>query len=435
MAMSHHPALSRPLFHDADQNFDAKIVLGSVGAGAGDLGEIFATLAAVEDGKRESWVRAWFARAQATQQLAQVSESSGRAATAAAQWLRASAYYGHALNAIAAIGDTDGYANAFAMHRAAWDRFASLRRVPLEGCSIRYGKGAIPGFLQRPDVPPRDGLSPLLVLVNGSDGTLTDLYATIGAAAAARGYAVLYFDGPGQQSQLVAGSHFRPDFEAVLTPVIDHALGLPGVDGSRVAVYGVSQAGYWVPRALAFEHRVAAAIVDPGVTDVSTSWVGHLPSPLRHELEKGDSKHFDQYMKLGLGHSAAERAVWNFRARPYASTGYFAVYREVGKYRLNPELAASITTPLLITAPENEQFWPGQSDELAGLVPDAELVRFTAVNGADSHCEPLARTAVNEVLLDWLDARLDARAAARGDAGFGTPEVTREAVATESALR
>lgn len=404
--MSHHSALSRPLFHDADQNFEAKIVLGSVGAGAGDLGEIFATLAAIEDGKRESWIRAWFARAQATQRLAEVSTSNGRNATASAQWLRASAYYGHALNAIASIGDADGYANAFAMHRAAWDRFARLRRVPLERLTIAYGKRTLPGYLQRPDVPSPDGASPLLVLVNGSDGTLTDLYATIGASAASRGYAVLSFDGPGQQSQLVAGSRFRPDFEAVLTPVVDHAMGLPGIDSSRIAVYGVSQAGYWVPRALAFEHRVAAAIVDPGVTDVSTSWVQHLPSPLRHELEKGDSKHFDQYMKLGLGHSPAERAVWNFRAKPYSSTGYFAVYREVEKYRLSPELAGSITTPLLITAPENEQFWPGQSEQLSTLVPDSELVRFTTVNGADSHCEPLARTAVNEVLLDWLDARL-----------------------------
>lgn len=404
--MSHHPALSRPLFHDADQNFEAKIVLGSVGAGAGDLGEIFATLAAIEDGKRESWIRAWFARAQATQQLAELSTGNGRTATAAAQWLRASAYYGHALNAIAAIGDDDGFANAFAMHRAAWDRFADLRRVRLERLSIRSGTRRLPGYLQRPEVGTQDGHSPLLVLVNGSDGTLTDLYSTIGASAAARGYAVLYFDGPGQQSELVAGSHFRPDFEAVLTPVIDTALGITGVDAARIAVYGVSQAGYWVPRALAFEHRVAAAIVDPGVTDVSTSWVSHLPPPLRHELSKGDSKHFDHYMKLGLGHSAAERAVWNFRAKPYASTGYFSVYREVEKYRLTAELASSITAPLLITAPENEQFWPGQSEELASLVPDAELVRFTAVNGADSHCEPLARTAVNEVLLDWLDARL-----------------------------
>ncbi|WP_424465720.1 alpha/beta hydrolase family protein [Pseudoclavibacter helvolus] len=409
--MSHLSALSRPLFHDADQNFEAKVVLGSVGAGAGDLGEIFATLAAIEDGKRESWVRAWFARAQATQQLAEVSTSNGRNATAAAQWLRASAYYGHALNAIAAIGDADGYANAFALHRSAWDRFATLRARPLERLSIRYGKGSLPGYLQRPDAPAAAGGAPLLVLVNGSDGTLTDLFATIGAAAAARGYAVLYFDGPGQQSQLVAGSRFRPDFEAVLTPVIDHAMGLSGVDRSRVAVYGVSQAGYWVPRALAFEHRVAAAIVDPGVTDVSTSWVSHLPAPMRHELEKGDSKHFDQYMKLGLGHSAADRAIWSFRAKPYAGTGYFAVYREVERYRLTPELAAAIATPLLITSPEHEQFWPGQSERLAELVPDSELVPFRAVNGADSHCEPLARTAVNEVLLDWLDARLEHRAA------------------------
>ena len=31
-----------------------------------------------------------------------------------------------------------------------------------------------------------------------------------------------------------------------------------------LALYGISQAGYWVPRALAFEHRIAAAVADPG---------------------------------------------------------------------------------------------------------------------------------------------------------------------------
>ena len=41
------------------------------------------------------------------------------------------------------------------------------------------------------------------------------------------------------------------------------------VDEARVAVWGVSQAGYWVPRALTVEQRFAAAVVDPGVVDVS----------------------------------------------------------------------------------------------------------------------------------------------------------------------
>ncbi|WP_068492376.1 hypothetical protein [Pseudoclavibacter helvolus] len=57
----------------------------------------------------------------------------------------------------------------------------------MEHLSIRYGKGGLPGYLQRPDATASDGGAPLLVLVNGSDGTLTDLYATIGASAAARG--------------------------------------------------------------------------------------------------------------------------------------------------------------------------------------------------------------------------------------------------------
>jgi dipeptidyl aminopeptidase/acylaminoacyl peptidase len=58
----------------------------------------------------------------------------------------------------------------------------------------------------------------------------------------------------------------------VLTPVLDAMLRRPDVDRDRVAVIGVSQAGYWVPRALAFEHRPVAAVVDPGVTDVLQSW-------------------------------------------------------------------------------------------------------------------------------------------------------------------
>ena len=52
----------------------------------------------------------------------------------------------------------------------------------------------------------------------------------------------------------------------------------PDVEPRPIAVIGVSQAGYWVPRALAFEHRFAAAVADPGVVDVSTSWTEKLPA-------------------------------------------------------------------------------------------------------------------------------------------------------------
>ena len=86
------------------------------------------------------------------------------------------------------------------------------------------------------------------------------------------------FDGPGQNAALIRqGMPFRPDWENVLTPVVDDLVGPADVDAARIAVYGVSQGGYWVPRAVAFEHRIAAAIADPGVVDVSTTMLAQLP--------------------------------------------------------------------------------------------------------------------------------------------------------------
>jgi hypothetical protein len=57
----------------------------------------------------------------------------------------------------------------------------------------------------------------------------------------------LVYDGPGQQNMLFdKGYPFRPDWEAVLTPVVD-ALTIRGdIDGSALFAYGCSQAGYWV---------------------------------------------------------------------------------------------------------------------------------------------------------------------------------------------
>src|SRR5690606_17944007 len=86
----------------------------------------------------------------------------------------------------------------------------------------------------------------------------------------ARGYNVLIFDGPGQQSMLYErGIGFRSDWEAVLTPIVDLLLTREDVDPDRLALYGVSQGGFWVPRTVAYEHRFAAAIADPGVKNVS----------------------------------------------------------------------------------------------------------------------------------------------------------------------
>ncbi|MGY1806916.1 alpha/beta hydrolase family protein [Blastococcus sp. SYSU D00669] len=228
--------------------------------------------------------------------------------------------------------------------------------------------------------------------------------------ALARGWNVLTYDGPGQNAALVRqGLPFRPDWEHVLTPVVDRLLERPDVDPARIAVVGVSQGGYWVPRAVAFEHRVAAAVADPGVVDVSTYSAEQLPHFLVKLLDAGEGEKFDKEVELGLKLSGATRTTLRWRMRPYGVTSYFDFFTAMRRYALTDEQLAAVGCPLLVTDPEHEQFWPGQSARMArGVGARAQLLPFTSAEGADGHCEPAATGLRGERVLDWLDEQVPA---------------------------
>jgi alpha-beta hydrolase superfamily lysophospholipase len=64
-----------------------------------------------------------------------------------------------------------------------------------------------------------------VIALNGYDGTAEELYSLNVAAALARGYNALAFDGPGQGAALLQrGITMRPDRENVIGPVMDHLL-------------------------------------------------------------------------------------------------------------------------------------------------------------------------------------------------------------------
>ena len=58
---------------------------------------------------------------------------------------------------------------------------------------------------------------------------------------------------------------YRADWEAAVTPGVDHLCSRPKVDPDRIAITGCSMYREAVVRATAFEHRLAAVIPDPGV--------------------------------------------------------------------------------------------------------------------------------------------------------------------------
>ncbi|MFF2051828.1 alpha/beta hydrolase family protein [Leifsonia sp. NPDC058194] len=396
-----------PFSPDPDHDFEIRTALGLAVEGATEPGEVLAATAGIGKDGHAAWFAAWNDLATRTAAVADEAAQAGHRVSAAEAYLRASTYFGVAVNALSALPDSDELGTTFRAQRAAWESFVSLTAVRAERVDIPFGLGSLPGYLFRPSQDAQAN-GATLVAVNGSDGSLAALWATCVSPAVKRGYTVLVFDGPGQQSQLFErNSFFRPDWENVLTPVYDFVARQQGVDPSRIGLYGISQGGYWVARALVFEHRFAAAITDPGVVDVSTSWTGHLPKVLLKALDDGQTEKFDAEMALGLKLSPGTARTWQFRARPYGTTGYAETIQAVRAYRITPEEAGRITTPVFITDPESEQFWPGQADELAQYAPGVStLARFTAAEGADGHCQPLARTVTAQRMLDWLDSRL-----------------------------
>lgn len=412
MLHRHKPAVPRQ-FHNDDFQFGFEIALGGTYRQAADAGEVLVTANRIGDGDGNAWVREWTATADAVAGAGAAAADAGRTVSALAHFRRAATYYSIALYAVDKSDRADDKLDIWHRQRDCWERVVDLSdaervSVPYEGTTLRGW------FFRAPDAAPGER-RPLVVMNNGSDGATSSMWVLGGAAAAERGFHWMTFDGPGQQSALFEQRiPFRPDWEAVLTPVVDEMVARGDVDAERIALIGVSQAGYWVPRALAYEHRFAAAVVDPGVVDVSTSWLGYLPKNMRQQLADGKQKQFDRNMHIGEMISKETRAALAFRGEPYGmqSESRYDLYKTVLEYRLGDEVA-QITTPLLITDPEDEQFWPGQSKQLYDLLPgEKELAHFTVAEGAGRHCEPLGPAVRDARVFDWLEGVFARRGAA-----------------------
>ncbi|MDI9916231.1 prolyl oligopeptidase family serine peptidase [Rhodococcus sp. IEGM 1379] len=399
-----HQAFTTGFYRNESFDYELRILLGQATYGATDTGEVLSAITNIGDKDHEGWYEAWFDLGSRIFEQAEASAHAGHLRSASNGYLRAASYFGVAVNAVDGLRDDSVLVPTFRHHRQAWDRFVDTTAQPVERVRIPYEDITLPGYFFR---PPGDVRRPTLIMVNGSDGPISSMWVSGGSGALERGYNVLMFDGPGQQSMLFEHNvPFRHDWETVITPVVDFLVNRPDVDASKLAIYGISQGGYWVPQALAFEHRIAAAVADPGVVDVSASWLKHIPRGMQNLLDEGKADAFDREMAMGMRASKDTARTWRFRSRPYLTEGYYNTLAEVRKYRLE-HVAGSITTPMLITDPEGEQFWPGQSSRLAELSGGSTtVVPFTAAEGANLHCQPMARRLTDQRMFDWLDEQL-----------------------------
>ena len=397
------------LFADADFDYEARIVLGAAATGIGDVGLVLATLDLITDGDPQSWFDAWTERAADLAGRGDAALKHGHPQTASWAFLAAAEYYAKALVFVDGLADQSVLMPTFRAGRGCWEKVVDASQGRFVRLEVPYQDTTLPGYLLRPD--DTGAARPTLVMVNGSDGSLPGMLGYGGTEALGRGWNVFIFDGPGQQSMLFErGVPFRYDWEAVLTPVIDALVERPEVDASTLTGYGISQAGYWLTRAIAFEGRLVAAVADPGVVDVSAGWTAHLPPALLDLLNSGRKDAFNAAMAQAGSDPANPAAARTlaFRAKPYGVTDPFDLFTEVRKYQVR-DVTGRITTPMLILDPDNEQFFAGQSRQLYDLLKgEKAIVEFTQAEGANFHCQPTGRRLTHTQMLDWLAEHLPA---------------------------
>jgi pimeloyl-ACP methyl ester carboxylesterase len=392
------------LFDDESFSFEALRAAGFANYGGADLGEVLVTARAIPDGDEVAWHREWKATAERVEAIGRESLVAGHAVSAREALLRASNYYRTAefYRRDDPWNDPEvGYLSERA--RATFVTAMGLFDFSFAEIEIPYEGTTLPGYLYLVDdssVP-----RPTVVYNNGYDSTLEESFFAIAAAALARGYNVLAFDGPGQggavRNQRLL---FRPDWEAVITPVLDFALTQPELAKDRLSLFGYSLGGYLVARAAAFDDRIAAVILDDGLYDAYTAMVGSLPPFLLQWIDERNDEAVNPVLALMMTVNtqlrwAIRNGMWVMGAdSPVELARLFRGYTLAG-------VADRITAPALVLDAENDQFFQGEAARAAEAMVNSKttLITMRESEGAGEHCHEGAMGRVHQTIFDWLD--------------------------------
>jgi hypothetical protein len=423
-----------PFPQQPDLNFQTQLNYGETAYGAAEVGEVATAVAevqaAIDPDKLpvyQPYNTNFEAMAVRLATAADAEKAAGRLASARSKYLRAAGYYTAVLFFILGGDAPTREKEIYQAVQRCWAEAAALLEpvwmrveIPMK---VRFLDAAGKTATQTVTVPAYwarasgSGRKPTVIINNGSDAQLVDTYAFGGAAALERGYNALMFEGPGQGSLLFEQNiSFTPYWQDVITPLVDFVLAQPETDPAAVALTGWSFGGLLVMRAAAHEHRLKAVVADPVFYNPLAPYkaLQGIPSD-----DAWVNEVYPSLPKYGInGSQASLRFLLNKRGEIFgksfheqALTGVvihdlLELLAAMGTFVGDAELFGAITAHSLLLTYEGDDFFPGQDAKVKEWMTAAASLdthTFTAAEGAQFHCAPMAPQLRNEFVYDWLD--------------------------------
>lgn len=390
----------KEFFKDSQFSFQTLRLLGETAWGAADIGEVLETIERIKDGDFESWCIEWTKTAERMDKFAKECYLDGNLISAAEGYLRASNYYRTAEFYLHENLEDKRILELYDKSLECFSFVMKLNNPVIEGIRIPYEGTSIPAHFYKVDENiPR----PTIIAITGFDGTKEEMYG-LGMAAVKRGINCIAIEGPGQGEVVRKQSlFFRPDYEKVITPVVDYLISRKEVDSKNIILLGESFGGYLVERAAAFEHRIAACIANTGVFDFTSSKTS--PDLPKEQLIKEITENIDEVnMELRKSMEISNEMRWAFSHGMYV----FGV-KTPAEWLLKAQeycidgVYYKIKCPTLIIDCENEDLLKGQPKKIYDLLTcPKEFMMFKAEEGAGAHCQVGGKLISNQRIFNWI---------------------------------
>jgi dienelactone hydrolase len=367
--------------------------LNDIPYGGADTSEILETIKHIKAGDADSWYNAWERTGDRVSELAFHTKdpiSRGRA------HLRAHNYYRTAEFLLAPHDPR---------RAISWKKNIETFYKGLDTLGVRYERIRAPygahhlNALYFPG-PQESEKRPLIAICGGFDPTLEELYFVLVTAGLERGYSVLAYEGPGQESIIRKQGILTHEWEKPTAAILDEYLRTHSRP-TKIVLVGMSMGGYLAPRAAAFDNRIdgvvafdVGAISSRSVPPVAF-WFG------RHGL----GFVLNAIAKIKSAFSPSLR--WSLQNSRWVmgTSGLLETAEALRAYTLQ-DVAPRITSDVLILAGEDDHFVPvEQVKQFENSLTQARSVTsviYDRESGGAEHCQLGAITLWHAAFFDWL---------------------------------